>query len=425
MNKVRPGVYVNVTGSKPLAHEIGARGVVVMPLSLSWGMEHNFTSIGSLEELTARLSFPANDTEVIAVKETLKNASKVLVYRVNGGTKAKATINDELVAEALYGGSRGKDISVTITGTGPYIVRTHLNGKEIDVQQIMVATEFVPNSLIRLAGTGNLTAVTVNLTGGTETVASQEDYEGFLDACKLVDYQVISYTGTDNSIKGMCADFVKQQRELGTMIQCVFAAETNVYNSESVIAVKNGVYLSDGTLLSASIASAWVAGATAGASVSESNTFKQYVDAVDITGKLTNMQVEDAINNGLFVFTSRRNRVVAEYDINTLVSYSTEKPKDFRKNKVIRVLDTVRQDIVSIYEGNYVGKIQNNQAGRNLLKGSLVEYLEMLVVQGAIESFEPADILITQGSEKDTVVIRCAVIPTDTVDKIYVTVEVK
>lgn len=425
MNKVRPGVYVNVTGSKPLAHEIGARGVVVMPLSLSWGMAHNFTAIGSLEELAAKLSFSANDAEVIAVKEALKNASKVLVYRLNDGTAAKATINNDLEAEAIYPGSRGKDISVTVTGTGPYVVKTYLNGKEMDVQTIASAAAFTQNSFIKLAGNGALTAVTVNLTGGSETPTDQESYEGFLEACKLTDYQVISYTGIDNAVKGMFADFVKQQRELGTMIQCVFAADTNTFDSESVIAVKNGVRLLDGTVLSAAVASAWVAGATAGASVSESNTFKQYKDAADIAGKLTNLQVEEAINEGLFVFTSRKNRVIAEYDINTLVSYTTEKPKDFRKNKVVRVLDSVRQDIVSIYEGNYVGKIQNNQAGRNLLKGSLVEYLEMLVAKGAIETFEPADILIAQGNEKDTVEIRCAVTPTDTVDKIYVTVEVK
>ena len=121
----------------------------------------------------------------------------------------------------------------------------------------------------------------------------------------------------------------------------------------------------------------------------------------------------------------RRKGIVIEYDINTLVTYN-QKPKDYRKNKVIRVIDAIHSDVISIYETNYIGQVQNNKDGRNLLKGTLAEYLNGLQTSGAIEDFDAAeDIQVEALTDKDSVHIQLAVKPTDTVDKIYIDVEVQ
>lgn len=196
-------------------------------------------------------------------------------------------------------------------------------------------------------------------------------------------------------------------------------------DNEAVISVKNGFVLDDGTVVTAQDACAYVAGASAAAGSTQSLTFAAVDGAVDCSPRLTDDQIKQAILDGQMVFSVRRKGVVIEYDINTLVTYN-QKPKDYRKNKVIRVIDAIHNDVISIYETNYIGQVQNNKDGRNLLKGTLAEYLNGLQASGAIEDFDAAeDIQVEALTDKDSVHIQLAVKPTDTVDKIYIDVEVQ
>lgn len=427
-NKVRPGVYVNVKGSKALAMEVGTRGTVILPLVLSFGPVKQFVSITDVTQTFSKLGKSYTDAEMLPIKEVMKKALEVLVYRVNAnGAKASAQVASGLNAEALYPGSRGNDIGLIITAdNSKFKVETYLDATLVDTQSISTVDEFVSNGFITLTGSGALAAVSLNLTGGTDGTAAEADYKECLKAAALVDFETIGYTGTDEKIIKLVVDFVKEQREYEEKkIVGVVAASANTFDHEGIIAVKNGVILTDGTVLPKEKAVAWVAGATAGAQVDQSNTFATYEGASDVDIRLTNAQVEESINQGLFVFTPRSGKVVAEYDINTLTTYTDEKPKDFRKNKVIRVLDAINNDIVSIFEANFIGKIQNNESGRNLLKGHLTEYMNSMQELGAVENFVPDDIVINKGTDKDAVLITLGVQPTDTVDKIYVNVEVK
>lgn len=427
-NKVRPGVYVNVKGSKALAMEVGTRGTVILPLVLSFGPVKKFVSITDVTQTFSKLGYNYNTSEMLLIKEAMKKALEVLVYRVNSnGMKASAQVASGLKAEAVYPGDRGNDLSLTVEAAGDrFKVETYLDAVLVDTQIISTATEFINNGFVSFTGSGTLEAASVNLTGGTDGAAEEADYKECLQAAALVEFETIGYTGTDDKIIKLIKDFVEEQREYEEKnITGVVAAAANTFDYEGIIAVRNGVILADGTELPKEKAVAWVAAATAGAQISESNTFAVYEGASDVDVRLTNAQVEEAINAGLFVFTPRSGKVVAEYDINTLTTYTDEKPKDFRKNKVIRVLDAINNDVVSIFEANFIGKIQNNESGRNLLKGHLTEYMNSMQEMGAIENFVPDDITISRGTDKDAVLITLGVQPTDTVDKIYMNVEVK
>lgn len=426
-NKVRPGVYVNVYGSRPLAIELGARGTMVLPMDLGFGPTKEFTAIESNADTFSKLGYGISSNEMLLVREALKKASKVLVYRLNDGSKASVSLGTDVNATAIHAGTRGNQLSVIIEANDTkFMIITLLDAIEVDRQKVMTAKEFIPNGFIEITGDGTLSAKSVNLNGGTDTVASKTDYDACFESAKLVDFETIAYTGEDSEVMKSLIEFVKQQRDdEEKKIIGVYASPTNLADYEGIIIVKNGVTLKDGTVLSKDKAVAWVAAASASALVSESNTFAVYEGAEDVDIKMTNAQIENAILAGMFVFTSRKNKVVAEYDLNSLVTYSVEKPRDFRKNKVIRVLDSINNDIVSIFEENFIGKIQNNVEGRNLLKGYLVEYLSKMQEQGAIEDFKSEDVVIGQGTDRDAVLIAVGVKPTDTVDKIYLNVEVK
>ncbi|MGO4376341.1 phage tail sheath subtilisin-like domain-containing protein, partial [Paenibacillus sp. MCAF20] len=153
---------------------------------------------------------------------------------------------------------------------------------------------------------------------------------------------------------------------------------------EGVISVKNGVKLADGTIVDAQNATVWVAAATAGAAMNKSLTYEAYEDAVDADVRYTNTQIEAALQAGEFVFTASNGQAIVEQDINTLTTLTTGKSQVFAKNRVIRVLDGIANDLKHIFEASYIGKIDNNQDGRSLFRSECVKYLDGLQRRGAI-----------------------------------------
>ena len=207
----------------------------------------------------------------------------------------------------------------------------------------------------------------------------------------------------------------------GVKLQAVLANHTA--DKESIIDVANGVVLSDGTTLTAAQATAWVAGVTAGANIYQSNTGKLYPNAIDVVPRMTKSEMEAAITAGHFIFkVDSAQNVSAVYDINSLTTVTAAKGTMFKKNRVIRTIDGINNDIVSIFEAGYVGKVSNNSDGRSLLRASLIEYFNELQRLSAIQNFTVEDITVSAGTDKDAVVISCYIQPVDSVEKIYITV---
>lgn len=207
----------------------------------------------------------------------------------------------------------------------------------------------------------------------------------------------------------------------GVKIQAVMA--DFVADNEGIINVVQGVELSDGTALTSAQVTAWVAGITAGANVNKSNTGQAYSGAVDVAPRMTKTEMEAAITAGKFILkVDSAQNVTAVYDINSLTTFTTSKSKVFSKNRVMRTIDGINNDIVEIFESNYVGKINNNADGRSLLRASLIDYFNTLQGMSAIENFVTDDVTVTVGTDSDAVVISCNIQPVDSVEKIYITV---
>lgn len=427
-NKVLPGAYINFKSNKPLAITPGDRGIVSLPLVLGWGEKGKIYEVFGDSNTLEALGF--SKQEIIPLREALKGATKALVYKVNGGTKASTLLAENLTATAVCEGTRGNDLSVKVRAnqkeSSKWDVITLLEGVEVDLQVVGTPAEFKGNPWIKLSGEGvAFVAITAPLAGGTNTDPTTTDYEGYLEAMKTQFFNTIGYTGDTLAVKNAIADFVKVQREEeGNKVQAVMANMKADY--EGIISVANGVVLEDGTKLSAAEACAWVAGKTAGAKINQSNTNATYKGAIDVVPRMTKTEKEEAVNNGQFIFTVNSNQdVTAIYDINSLVTYTVEKSKDFRKNRVIRTLDNVNNDITTIYETNYMGKVDNNDEGRSLLRMSLIEYFKELERLRGIQNFTPEDVVVSAGTDKDAVLIQVYIQPVDSAEKFYMTVNVR
>lgn len=425
-NKVRPGAYVNVKSNGNVGTSDSTTGITTLPIPLDFGPEKEIVAVGAASDLSA-FGYDLGNEKMLLLREALKQAATVLLYRVGSGAKAKAT-EGSVTATALYGGARGNAISIVskanVNVTGAFNVETYLDGRLVDTQTAKTIEELKTNQIVEFAGTGNITAFSITLTGGTNTVATAQDYMTYFEKVQVFDFNTMALPVTDEAIKAAGASFIKRMRdEEGKKCQLVVAGYSA--DSEAVINVKNGVILSDGTTISSEQATAWIAAAESAAGVATSLTYKKYDGAIDVTQRFVNSEIIDALQKGEFLFTEKRGEAVIEQDINSLSSFTAEKGKDFSKNRVLRVLDDIANNAKKTFEDNFIGKVNNDVDGRELFKADRIAYFDSLQGQGAITGFTAEDVTVTAGLEKDAILLEVSVQPVDAMEKLYMTVQVQ
>lgn len=421
-NKVRPGAYINFKAEVSTGSSEAVAGTVALPLAVDFGPA-GVTAVNSGTNLL-QFGHTLGDAQMLPLREALKNASEVLVFRIGGGAKATGTSNG-LTVDAKYPGARGNDIAVVVKKltTGGVQVDTILDGQVVDSQVVATAGALVDNDLVTFTGSPEVTDGTITLEGGTNTTGTGADYADFFEAIQVYDFNTMAITVEDNSTKALAAGFIRRMREdEGKKVQVVLGNYEGA-DYEGVINLANGVVL-DGQALTPEQATAWFAGAAASAGVSASLTYTAYQGATDANPRLSSADTIENLRKGNVVFTEKRGQAVVEQDINTLVSFDAIKNQDFRKNRVLRVLDDIANNTKVTFEDNYIGKVNNDTDGRELFKADRIAYFDALVGQGAITDFASDDIEVLPGNAKDAIVVNVAVQPVDAMEKLYMTVEV-
>jgi len=246
--------------------------------------------------------------------------------------------------------------------------------------------------------------------------------ESALDYLKTVTFNVIAFPNATEGEKTELIAWIDAMREQeGVKVTGVLA--NTAADKEFVINVVQGIKLADNTELTTEEVTAYVAGITAGANINKSNTGLKYQGAIDVVPRMTKTEMETAIKAGKYIFkVDNAQNVTSVYDINSLTTFTVEKDKTFTKNRVLRTLDGINNDIVNIFESNFIGKINNNVDGRSILRATLIEYFNELQRLNAIQNFSAEDVEVLEGKDKDSVVINCNIQTVDSVEKMYITV---
>ncbi len=422
-NKVLPGAYINFVSRARALGAMGERGTVALPLELNWGPEDEVITIEAGEfqkEALNILGYSFIADEMKPLREIFKYARVLKLYRLNGdgGNKATVTIGT-LTATAKFAGSRGNAIKIviqpSIDNEGKHDVVTYVGNAKVDEQTVGSVAELKPNGFVVFNGTGTLEATAgKNLAGGVDGIATGESYATFLDKIESEDFNVIAYAGNDILTKSLITAFVKRLRDAdGYKVQAVLYDYTTA-DYEGVISVKNNPALVY-----------WVAGATAGAEINQSLTNRIYNGEYIVDTKYKPSEFESAIKAGEFAFYQDGNAIRVLTDINTFTSFEPNKNEDFSSNRVIRVIDQIANDVARIFGDYYLGKVSNDSMGRTLFKNELVKYHEQLQNMQAIEDFEADDIEVQQGVGKRDVIVNEAIKPTDSMEKLYMSVEIQ
>lgn len=443
-NKIRPGAYIKFQGVPSNDNIVGSRGIVTMAAPIGWGPEDELIKVTVADlysnKLEKILGFNVYSASAKLFKAALENAHTLLVYRADkGGTKASVQIdvasNKKLKVTAKYAGTTGNNISISIKEAfaGGYSVNTFLGSTQKDSQIVTDIKDLVANDFVTFEGEGVISQTAVNtlLTGGTNGVPNNQMYTEYLAKLKTTQFDTLAafkIGETELFNGGTIKEFIQEMRETRG-IKCQAVINNYVAaNYEGVISTYNqGVKYADGTELTAEEFVVWMAGATAGADVTESNTYKVVANAVEVTGNVLEDDIETLITSGYVIISKRRDgAIVVEKDINTLVNLRDDVTDAFKENKVIRLLDAVANHIALDFEQNYAGKVVQDANGRALFKASIISYLTELQNSGAIINFNSStDVTVEAGEQVDAYYSEIYIQPTYSVDKLYMIVNVR
>ncbi len=419
-NKVFPGTYINFVSTATAGASMGSRGVAAVPMVLDWG------PVKEVFEVTAEdfqknckeiFGYAMDDMAMLPVRELFKNMTKGIFYRLNGGIQGANEFGT-----AKYAGTRGNSlmtvISKNVDDETKFDVKTLFAGREIDFQTVAKAGDLADNSYVTfkkdavLAETAGLT-----FTGGTNgDDVTGEDYAKFLEEIESASFQILCCPSSDDKVKALFTAYTKRMRdEAGMKFQTVLHQYSQA-DYEGVISVENETEESVAGLVY------WVAGAEAACAVNKTNENKVYDGEYTVKIPYTQAQLADAQKAGKFMLHKAGDDIRVLTDGNTLVTYTEEKGEDFSNNQTIRVLDQIGNDIASLFNTRYLGKISNDDAGRIGLWNDIVTYGKQLAVLRAIEGLNAEEVTVEKGQSKRSVVVNFPVKPVNCMSILYMTV---
>ncbi|MDY4080915.1 MAG: phage tail sheath family protein [Candidatus Metalachnospira sp.] len=435
-NKVRPGVYINFTSNNELGLSIGERGVVAICEPMSWGPVSEVMTVEAGVDTTPFCGYDIFMPQARFLNEIFKGTNrtnpptKVLLYRpaADSSAEAKATTG-QLTITALYPGVRGNDVTIIVAedadDEGTFTVQTIVDGLVVDTQTGANVSDLRQNKWVSFSGTGALTPTAgTKLAGGADGTVQAAAYAAFLTNIEPYKFDVLIYDGTDTTTMAAMLNFVERMvTNEGKYTQLV-AANLSTPDTRFAINVNTGVTLKDGTILTPQQTCWWVGGAQAGAKYNESLTYASYPGAVDASPKLTNGEIVSALTAGQFLLIEDDGNVKVEWDINSLTTYTADIPKVYHKNRVIRLCNTIANDLYRQFSDNFIGVVNNNDEGRALFKSVIVGYLLEMQGNQAIQNFTADDVEVLPGDDIDSIIINIAIYAVDAAEKLYITISV-
>ncbi len=442
VGKVRPGTYVNKESTKQDVIALAERGTILIPMEMDWGPVHEFITMtntapdGQYEKLGYSIYDSDAKNSMLKIREAFKLAQKVIIYRLNSGTKAASAAVGSLTAAAAYPGTHGNALKIVITANpvSGFDVTVYLNTSVVFSQEGAATIGNLETcAWVEWSGTSTAALVATagtSLTGGEDADKTNLDVTGFLDASENEVWNAMAFPFSDTTLQAALKTKIKYFREnVGKMVTA--AVPSYAANYDGIDSVDNAPILSDGTTMTKEQATVWIAAAAASASNTTSNTYLVYDGAVGISGKKTHEEAVAAIKAGHMFFSVVDGEIVLEYDVNTLTDFTYPKSKDYRKNRVRRVLDTLDESIQLNFPPNAFDNADESadstRPGWGCMESKGRQILTEFQKASAIHDVDLDNdfVIDREASSGDETYITVGAAPTDSSEKLYFTVRTR
>lgn len=257
----------------------------------------------------------------------------------------------------------------------------------ISVVEVNDSTE-IPAAL----STANREYVAQALIGGSKTPkrvltvtipASSSDYSEALNGLETRKFDYLAVPGIAAADTTAISNWVKNLRDsLNIKVKAVLP--DTAADHEGIIDFATGDIMVGASTYTASQYAARIAGLLAGTPLTISATFWPLPEVTDIP-RLTKSQYDDAIAAGKFILYHDGEKVKVARAINSLVTTTSDKGEDFRKIKIVDIMDLRHSDIKNTIEDSYIGKYPNSYDNKLLLVTAIKAYDESLETDGLLD----------------------------------------
>ena len=403
--KIRPGTYIRYwnRGSRPIAGVDD--GVCAAVFRSNWGPVDEPTIIENFEDI-ARLygEGGTNGRTAVPFEQFRGGARRVVAMRLGmGGTRGSYGIMDASNTEAmrlvlLHPGSKEFMLTIRPTLEDPDQSEMLLTDGTMLLERYAFSTGDGANQAANLLAA--LRAVQSNYFSWAEITASNEPlaiidqarftqgtdptitvaaYSRAFEKLEAERWNVLSIDANDDAVHAMTQMFLNRVYQNGKFVMGVigepatgpdavpFATRlihASAYNDYQIVYVGNGWADITGTAHEGWLAAARVAGEIAGTPSNEATTRLAVRNAVGLTEKLRNWQIERALTSGMFVFSrSSANTVWIEQGINTLVLPRSNQDIGWKKIKRVKVRFELFDRLIRTVDP-LIGRLNNDDDGR-------------------------------------------------------------
>lgn len=127
-----------------------------------------------------------------------------------------------------------------------------------------------------------------------------------------------------------------------------------------------------------------IAGLVAGLPLSVSPTYQVLPEVTDVP-RLTKAQADAAVDAGQFILYHDGEKVKVARGVTSFVTPTEALGADWKKVKVVRILNKVYEDIRRTVEDHYIGKLNNSYINKLLLVSAINAYFEELEQSGVLD----------------------------------------
>jgi len=190
------------------------------------------------------------------------------------------------------------------------------------------------------------------------------------------DYLAIPTVETDGKVQEIVS-WIKAMRNEGKKYKAVLpnaeADNEGVINFTTVnIITAEGSYTTEQYC-------ARIAGLIAGTPLTISCTYAPLAEVVDCD-RLTKAQMDAAVDTGSFFIFYDGDKVKVARGVNSLVTATQDKGSQFKKIKIVEVMDMIHDDITKTAQDSYLGKFSNSYDNKCLLISAIGGYFEQLII---------------------------------------------
>lgn len=236
---------------------------------------------------------------------------------------------------------------------------------------------------IKLALTGYQTAPRYIITYNVpKTESAAIDYTDVLKTLATTKFDYVVFPGIDTGKTQDIVTWIKTQRQNGHLVKAVLP--NTAADTEGIVNFTNTYVKVGETSYATADFCSRVVGIICGTPNTISCTYAPVPEATEVE-LWTPDEMDDKVSKGEFFFFNDGEKIKVARGVNSFVTTMQGKGDDFKKIKLVDLIDMIKGDIEKTGHDSYIGKYTNSEDNRALLIAAINGYFRQLELKGVLE----------------------------------------